>query len=291
MSYFIKKQKGFTIIEILVVIVLCTIILMAASGLYLASSKIFRETRPISDVLEEMRSAIATLDFVFSRWGTGVPCKNNSCNIGNIITICDDYPPSNPLCMKCNSGDFSSGCNDIEFYANLEGYGFVVSVNENQANLISCRLSTDRNDNYYYIWEGDKLVNYNGTGNPTIYQLSGLNPNNQDCVNFTGVSNAQVNTLVIGTVNYTLQPGNIITRVPYRVRLYISYDSDDKGYWLYMKKIDIGRGTTYTTKLGRVKDSDSFKVYNEGRAIKAEVEFQSQSEPEKTLKITRYFSR
>jgi prepilin-type N-terminal cleavage/methylation domain-containing protein len=291
MSYFIKKQKGFTIIEILVVIVLCTIILMAASGLYLASSKIFRETRPVSDVLEEMRSAIATLDFVFSRWGTGVPCKNNSCNIGNIITICDDYPPSNPLCMKCNSGDFSSGCNDIEFYANLEGYGFVVSVNENQANLISCRLSTDRNDNYYYIWEGDKLVNYNGTGNPTIYQLSDLNPNNQDCVNFTGSSNAQVNTLVIGTVNYTLQPGDIITRVPYRVRLYISYDSDDKGYWLYMKKFDIGRGTTYTTKLGRVKDSDSFKVYNEGRAIKAEVEFQSQSEPEKTLKIIRYFSR
>jgi len=289
MSYFIKKQKGFTIIEILVVIVLCTIILMAASGLYLASSKIFRETRPISDVLEEMRSAIATLDFVFSRWGTGVPCKNNSCNIGNIITICDDYPPSNPLCMKYNSGDFSSGCNDIEFYANLEGYGFVVSVNENQANLISCRLSTDRNDNYYYIWEGDKLVNYNGTGNPTIYQLSGLNPNNQDCVNFTGVSNALSNA-IIGT--YTLQPGNIITRVPYRVRLYISYDSDDKGYWLYMKKIDMATNEEKMgKKIAKLKDSKSFKVYTQGQTIKVEIEFQSQSEPEKTLKIIRYFSR
>ncbi|AEH22125.1 hypothetical protein TOPB45_0008 [Thermodesulfobacterium geofontis OPF15] len=291
MSYFIKKQKGFTIIEVLVVIVLCAIIIMAALGLYFASDKIFKQTRPISDVLEEMRSAIATLDFVFSRWGVGVPCYNNNCTIGTNIAACTSYPPSDPLCINCNSGDFISGCSDIEFYANLEGYGFVVSVNGTQANLISCRLSTDENDNYYYIWQGEKIVNYNGSGSPPIYQLLGLNPNNQDCINFTGDSNAQVNALVNGTGNYTLQPGDMITRVLYKVRLYVDYDSDDKGYWLYIKKFDMGRGTTYTTKLGRVKDSNSFKVYGERRAIKVEVEFQSQSKPEKTLKIIRYFAR
>jgi len=64
------------------VIVLCTIIMMAALGLYFASDKIFKKTRPVSDVLEEMRGAIATLDFIFSRWGVGVPCYNN-----NIIII------------------------------------------------------------------------------------------------------------------------------------------------------------------------------------------------------------
>jgi prepilin-type N-terminal cleavage/methylation domain-containing protein len=289
MSYFIKKQKGFTIIEVLVVIVLCAIIIMAALGLYFASDKIFKQTRPISDVLEEMRSAIATLDFIFSRWGVGVPCYNNNCTIGTNITTCTSYPPSDPLCIKCNSGDFSSGCSNVEFYANLEGYGFVVSVNGTQANLISCRLSKDENDNYYYIWQGEKIVNYNGSGSPLIYQLLGLNPNNQDCINFTGDSNALVNALVNGTGNYTLQPGDMITRVPHKVRLYV--DSTSDGYWLYIEKTDMADPTKQsTTMLGRVKDSNSFKVYGERRAIKVEVEFQSQSKPEKTLKIIRYFA-
>jgi prepilin-type N-terminal cleavage/methylation domain-containing protein len=295
MSYFIKKQKGFTIIEVLVVIVLCAIIIMAALGLYFASDKIFKQTRPISDVLEEMRSAIATLDFIFSRWGVGVPCDNNNCTIGTNIATCTSYPPSDPLCINCNSGDFISGCSDIEFYANLEGYGFVISVNGTQANLISCRLrNTDLSNDTYYIWEGDKVVNYNGT-NLSKYKLNlNSDDDNKDCINFAGSPNVQHNVIVQefnGTGNYTLQPGDIIMRVPYKVRLYVDYDSDDKGYWLYIKKFDMGRGTTYTTKLGRVKDSNSFKVYGERRAIKVEVEFQSQSKPEKTLKIIRYFAR
>jgi hypothetical protein len=266
---------------------------MAALGLYFASDKIFKQTRPISDVLEEMRSAIATLDFVFSRWGVGVPCDNNTCN--EAISECvgpppDNYPPYNRLCMSCKNGDFSSGCSNVEFYANLEGYGFVVSVNGTQANLISCRLSKDENDNYYYIWQGEKIVNYNSSGSPLIYQLLGLNPNNQDCINFTGDSNAQVNALVNGTGNYTLQPGDMITRVPHKVRLYV--DSTSDGYWLYIEKTDMADPTKQsTTMLGRVKDSNSFKVYSERRAIKVEVEFQSQSKPEKALKIIRYFAR
>jgi prepilin-type N-terminal cleavage/methylation domain-containing protein len=298
MSYFIKKQKGFTMIEVLIVIVLCTIIIMAALGLYFASDKIFKQTRPISDVLEEMRSAIATLDFVFSRWGAGVPCYNNNCN--EAISECvgpqpDNYPPYNRLCMSCNSGNLISGCSDIEFYANLEGYGFVVSVNGTQTNLISCRLrNTDLSNDTYYIWEGDKVVNYNGTDLPKYKLNLNSDDDNKDCINFAGGPNVQHNVIVQefnGTGNYTLQPGDMITRVPHKVRLYVNYDSDDKGYWLYIKKFDIGRGTTYTTKLGRVKDLDSFKVYSEGRAIKVEVEFQSQSKPEKTLKIIKYFAR
>uniref|UniRef100_A0A7V5XHS9 Prepilin-type N-terminal cleavage/methylation domain-containing protein n=1 Tax=Thermodesulfobacterium geofontis TaxID=1295609 RepID=A0A7V5XHS9_9BACT len=297
MSYFFKKQKGFTIIEILVVIVLCIILLMAVLGVYLASDKVFKKTRPISDVLEEMRSAMATLDFVFSRWGTGVPCYNNNCTISDNIPPCPetiDELPSSPLCMKCNSGDFSSGCSDVEFYANLGGYGFVVSVNGTQANLISCRLSTDTDDNYYYIWNGYKVINYNGTKTP-IYKLSELNPNNYDCIkNFTGIPNAQSSALVTsvnGTSIYILKPGDMIKRVPYRVNLYVAYDSDDKGYWLYIKKFDMAKNEEEGRKIAKVKDSDSFKVYLDGRAVRVEVEFQSQSKPENTLKIKRYFAR
>jgi len=301
MNYFFKKRKGFTIIEVLVVIVLCTIILMAAFGLYLASGKIFRETRPISDVLEEMRSAIATLDFVFSRWGAGVPCNNNTCD--ETISECigpppDNYPPYNRLCMTCNEGDFSSGCKKVEFYANLEGYGFVVSVNGTQANFISCRLrNTDlSNNDTYYIWKGDKLVNYNGTYFPKYKLNLNSDDDNKDCIDFAGSPNIQHNVIVQefnGTGTYTLEPGDIITRVPHRVSLYVKYNSNPnyRGYWLYVEKTDMATNRTHKTMLAKVKDSNSFKVYKEERAIKVVVEFQSQSESEKTLKITRYFAR
>lgn len=291
MNTFSKKHEGFTIIELLIVLVLCAIILMAAFGLYLASDKIFSKTRPISDVLEEARGAIVTLDFIFSRWGTGVPCTNNDCNIGNSLTPCINYPPSDPLCMKCNNGDFNSGCSDVEFYASLHGLGFVVSVNGTQANLISCRLSTDTNDNYYYIWQGEKVANYNGSGLPPVYRLSQLNPNNQDCIkNFSGGFNAQSSALANGTLtSYTLQPGDIIIRVPHKIRLYVKSTSD--GYWLYLNKTDMATGESEENAITKLKDSGSFKVYAQGHALKIKLEFQSQSTPEKVLKIERYFTK
>lgn len=290
------KTKGFTIIELLIVILLCAIILMAVSGLYIASSKIFRYTRPISDVLEETRSGIVTLDFVFSRWGAGVPCTNNTCNISNATISCSNYPPSNPICITCNNGDFNSGCNDIEFYASLYGIGFVVSINENQANLISCRLTTDKNHNYYYIWQGEKVINYNATSTPPIYQLSELVPDDQDCIkNFNGIPNAKSNSLVTLVSNlshtYTLQPGDIIMRVPHKVRIYEKYDTD--GYWLCIEKTDMANLTKEPEKriIAKLKDGESFKVYKEGKGLRLEIEFESQSSPKKTLKIERYFAR
>lgn len=294
MNAFLKKQKGFTIVELLVVMVLCALILMAVLGIYLASDKIFRKTRPISDVLEETRGAIVTLDFIFSRWGTGVPCKNNNCNIGSSIIPCDGYPPTDPLCMKCNNGNLNSSCSDVEFYANLQGLGFVVSINGTQANLISCRLSIDTNDNYYYIWQGERVVNYSGLGLPPSYQLLQLNPNNQDCIkNFSGSFNAQSSALVNlvnGTAgSYTLQPGDIIIRVPHKVRLYPKSTSD--GYWLYLEKTDMATGTNEENAIAKLKGPDSFKVFVQGHTIKFEVEFQSQSKPEKVLKIEKYFAR
>lgn len=296
MSYFFTKQKGFTMVEILIVIILCAIIAMAALGLYLASDKVFKKMKATSDVLEEMRSAMATLDFVFSRWGIGVPCKNNNCTINNTITTCDGYPPSNPLCVICNSGNLTSGCSDIEFYASLYGYGFVVDVKGTQADLISCRLSTDDDNNYYYIWQGEVVIDYNSTGLPPVYELSNLTPNNIDCIeNFTGSANAQCNATIIRKIDNAtkiLQPGDIIIRVPHKVRLYVDSKSNDNGYWLYLEKTDMATYENSTTKVAKVKDLNSFKVYYaQGHTLKLEIEFQSQSKPEKVLKIERYFAR
>lgn len=287
------KTKGFTIIELLIVILLCAIILMAISGLYIASDKIFRHTRPISDVLEETRSGIVTLDFVFSRWGAGVPCENNTCNISNTTIPCLNYPPSAPMCITCNNGDFNSGCNDIEFYASLYGIGFVVNVNGTQANIISCRLT---NDDYYYIWQGEKVLNYNATSTPAIYQLSGLAPDDQDCIkNFNGPPNAKSNSVVTLVSNssytYTLQPGDIIMRVPHKVRIY--EDCKTNECWLYIEKTDMANSTKEPEKriIAKLKDGSSFKVYKEGKVLRLEIEFESQSFPKKTLKIERYFAR
>ncbi len=292
MRFFLKNSKGFTIIELLVVIVLCSIILMAVYGLYLASDKVFKHTRPISDVIEEMRSAIATLDFVFSRWGIGTPCINNNCTtVGNIIINCSDfYPPSDPMCITCKNGDFSSGCKDIEFYANLYGIGFVININGTQANLISCRLTTDEDHNYYYIWQGDKVINYNGTLNPPIYKIFELSPNNQDCIKNFIVPNARSSYIVNGTSGiYYLQPGDIIMRVPHKVRIYEKYYNG--GYWLYIDKLDMATGTREERPIAKLEDVNSFKVFREDRSLKLEIKFRSQSLPERTLKIEKYFAR
>lgn len=312
MKKFAEKTKGFTLVEILVVIVLCAILLIAVLGIYLVADKYFKQTKPVSDVLEEMRSTVATLDFVFSRWGAGVPCKNNNCTLSDSVVPCDGFPPSDPMCMTCIRGDLTSdGCSEVEFYASLKGTGFVVSTNGTSANLISCRLEKDgytskdnESENYYYIWQGDKIANWNGIGDPPVYGFCGNIPS-VDCINFNGTPNLSTSaimglwgneTIDCSNNTYTLNSGDIIIRVPYRVRLYVDYDSETSGYWIFMKTIDMARPDVNIppTKLARVKDSDSFKVYYKiyyKRGIKMEVTFQSQSKPEKTFKVERYFAR
>ncbi len=296
------RKKAFTLVEILVAMILASIILVAVLGLYVASDKVFKKTKPVSDVLEEMRSGIVTLDFVFSRWGAGVPCYNNNCNIGTTISACSSYPPTDPMCMTCNSGDLTTGCSDVEFYANLYGMGFVIAATTSSASLVSCRLDTSDNQNCYYIWENGGVVNYNSTtASPPAYGFN-VSFNSIDCVDFNGAPNLIINDpdmceWVNGTLDcsyvYSVQSGDIITRVPHKVRLYVDQDTDGS-YWLMMDKTDMESGCNSdenAVKVARIKDANSFKVYAVGRAIKVVITFATQGLKEQTFTIERYFGR
>ena len=285
------KMKGFTLIEILVTILLVSIILMTIVGLYIASDKAFKKNKPISDVLEEMRSGIATLDFVFSRWGVGVPCANNNCTINATgISPCDeDYPPSDPMCMTCNEGSLSSGCSDVEFYGNLYGIGFVVNANSTTgtASIISCRLeyNSDCSKQCYYIWEGGKISNssWNSTNNQPIIRCLPSSEYEGECI-----SGTTPKSVSFDNSTFPIEDGNIIMRAPHKIRIFLDNDG-----WIKMERYD--SCNNFNSENGnntrKIAKADSFKVYAEGKTIKVSVTFVSQSQPAQTLSIERYFGR
>jgi len=279
-----KKEKrilGFTLVELLVVILITAIFLMAVLGVYLMGNKYLKESKPVSDVIEEARSGLATLEFLFSRRGVGVPAENDT--------------------LICNSGDFSlGGCKDLEFYANIKGFGFVVNATNNTASLVSCRLSSKDDENYYYVFRDGNLVKatQNGT-TKTIFRFCENFGNGPDCVNNLAVNLTLNNPkmYLIGTNctdtnnTITLSPGDIIMRVPYKVRLYVS---NPDGYWLMMNLTDPATNNSSTTRIARVKDRDSFNATcldSNCNALRVSITFQSQSKPEKTFTIERVFSR
>ncbi len=282
------KKRGFTLIEILVVIILIGIISMAIVGLYVFSDKIFKKNESISDVLEEMRSGVATLDFLFSRWGTGVPCQNNTCVINATgISPCDGFPPSDPMCMSCNSGSLTTGCSDIEFFGNLEGMGFVISANPvtGSATIISCGLEydSDCSKQCYYIWNGSEGISgfsWNSTTGQPIPRCLPSSEYEGECI-----SNPTPITVSFSNSTFPIETGNIIMRAPYKIRIYLDTDG-----WIKMEKFDPcdNFNSEETKKIARAVD---FKVYAVGKSIKVEAKFVSQSNPNKIFKIERYFGR
>ncbi|KUK18801.1 MAG: Uncharacterized protein XD55_1137 [Thermodesulfobacterium commune] len=289
------KVEGFTLIELLVIAVLATIIVGAIVSIYLVSAEVFRKNRPLSDVIEEIRSGITTLDFVFSRWGVGVPCKNNSCpSYSTTISSCDGYPPTNPMCMTCEEGNFSSGCSKVMFYANLYGIGFVVNATNDTISLVSCRLdSKSPYQNFYYIWTGEKVINYNSTL-PTVYGFKSKF-SSIDCINFAGTPNLILNSRKmckydrnLNSYNcnesYILKPGDLITRVPHQVRIFLEDEA------IKMELYDLANNQTEGKQY--IANAKSFQVYvTNGTSVKVKVNFKSQSNPTQTLEIERYFGR
>ena len=289
-----KRQNGITLIELLTAIIVAAIVMMAIVALYVNTDKSFKKTQRISDLLQDAEAAISNLNFLFSRWGVGVPCMNNTCiYYNNTVPACGSYPPLDPLCMDCKVGSLNSttGCSDVVFYGNLKGLGFVVSVNGSQAGVISCRLTTNSNDNYYYIWKNGIVVT-NSTGYPITYQISGLNPDNIDCVNNASV-NAVLNAIVTSVTpassslgNYTLSPGDVIIRVPKKIELYIDGNELKEHIWdMYDPLNPQDEGIKV---LANVK---SFKVFQNGRGVKVVIEFFNPKNPALSFKVEKYYGK
>lgn len=236
----VLNKKGFTLIELLIVTVIGLFLLEAVYLLYSGSLKLFRDVKATSDNLETKVPSIELISRYFERWGVSVMSTG---------TDCASYPPSQKKCITLTE---SSPCDEVVFWGNLYGFGFVQSVASQTATLASCRLSTESGHNCYYHWSNDVLVNAMVGIYPYPLRLKNfspraLTPENADCTGLTLASstNATVDSFMSnfnvfwGISGTTLQPGDYILRAPHRIRFYCNQNSDDGNrLWLYVDTTD-----------------------------------------------------
>ena len=191
----------------------------------------------------------------------------------NRIPPCNQYPPTDPMCMDIGRDG------SVTFYGNLYGMGFVTNVQDNNARAISCRLNTAENQNCYYIWNGGRLkLGYDDNRQPIVVSLQN-SLNQTDC---TGGINNRVN---ISVNNVTLDPGDYITRVPHRIRIYV------EDGWLFMDREDMAVGCNHTENAFRVRIGrvENFNVTTRGRSVRVEATFLSADG--RRYRIERFYGR
>ncbi|WPM32989.1 prepilin-type N-terminal cleavage/methylation domain-containing protein [Hydrogenobacter sp. T-2] len=316
-------RRGFTLVELLVAIMVSSIILLAIASLFMGSNRAFRVNRDVAEMSEDVRNAITTLEFIFSRWGAGVPCANNNCNITNSIPDCTGVivsslnnsipptyaPPSDPMCMSVISelsigqplGQPQVSNTYVIFYANLYGIGFVVSTNGNNANVLSCRLSSNQRQNCYYVWrngnvKGSFYTDNHGNTVPVPVRLSQFS-GQPDCIQGHQVNltiNTAVNRIVNAGDDITLEPGDYITRVPHRVTIYLSNNQErtPSGVtyrWLLMDRVDLAQACNDTETAIRIGRVQNFSVQRQGRSVVVNATFVSADG--RTYPITRIYGR
>ena len=257
-------KKGFTLIELLIVLVIASLILGALVGLYIAQQRIQTPLKSTSDVVEIERNAMAQLEWLFSRWGTGTPCNDpTGTNICTRIRPCTingnfTYPPPSTLCVSVRNGN---PCGEIWFYANFEGMAIVnkigVESGVEKAYLLSCRLKTEDDNGNKYCFHIMRYARFfrdtNDTDKALIFQLSGLpdNQQNAECIDETytnpTIHNAECNrnaTILNGNITnqhgylqdwLNLEGGDIIIHLPKLIHLYC--EPENGIYWLKMKRM------------------------------------------------------
>jgi hypothetical protein len=232
------------------------LVLGAISVAFIGADRGFKKNKPISQAVEEAQNSVATLDFLFSRWGVGVPPNPNipilnsdgsikpvlwqASNLPNEILPNEILPngiasayPFWYLAIDTN-GD---GKNDtLYFFASLGGNGYVIDCpNTNNlppCNMLSCRLTSSRYNKCYFIFSAD------GTSVKYYYELSSNDIANDeiDCLNLQ--NNQTYNT----TINiHGLNQGYRFQRVPHLIKIYET-PIDNKTSWLTFDGIDLAIG-------------------------------------------------
>jgi prepilin-type N-terminal cleavage/methylation domain-containing protein len=277
------KNKGFTLTELLIAIVVASITLLAITSLFSVGNRVVNQVKPVSETMEEAQSGLATLDFLMSRWGVGVPCTN--CNVNRPLPNCPDYDtfpstpynpnayPDNPLCVTIKQDN--NGNSEVYFFASLGGSGFVISVDNNnnnkQANLISCRLSDSKKNNCYYKFS-------NGNFSAPI-KLRSLSSDNAECSKLENLSQPNAKASADG-----LSAGDFIVRAPHFIKLYVNNG------WLMMDKKDVDPCNANENAVNIAKVT-RFVAEKVGMGVKFTITFQSQTDPSKTFTVEKYYSR
>ncbi|MCX8021397.1 MAG: prepilin-type N-terminal cleavage/methylation domain-containing protein [Syntrophorhabdaceae bacterium] len=278
------NKKGFSLIEVLIVSGIGLFVLMAALLLYTGSLNLFKDVKTISDNIQTKVPSIELVGRYFDRWGVNVLSTGSDCT---------NYPPSNAKCITVTpQTGLGTGitCDEVIFFGNIHGTGFVRDVSGTVANLVSCRLSTSSNQNCYYLWRNGSIQNDASTNTVLPLSLSSLSPNNADCSTLTSgtVSNASANYQLSPSAGSgstkTLQAGDIIQRSPHKIRLYCAPNANDASRnWLYVDLTDTALGCTSDETASPIAPVDTFQVTlltdpsGNSTAARVTVTFRSQS--------------
>ncbi|MBA4416357.1 MAG: hypothetical protein C0392_00375 [Syntrophus sp. (in: bacteria)] len=248
--------KGFSIIELLIVAVIGIFILEAAYLLYMGSFKLFKDVKTTSDNIQTKVPSMELISRYFDRWGVGVYTTGTN--------NCATYPPSDGKCIALTIGD---PCDEVTFWGDLNGAGFVQGVTSGTASIVSCRLSKTTGQNCHYLWRNDVLQNDVVSGNIIHLQLnSNLSVNNADCSALTSgsTSNATVSSTLdpwSGSATKTIQAGDVLHRAPHKVRLYCAQNSSDSNQlWLYSDLTDEASNCNSNEPSAAIAPVNSFKV-------------------------------
>lgn len=256
------SQNGFTLIELLIAGAIGLFILVAVYYLYSGSLHLFSNVKSISDNVQTKIPSMELIARYVDRWGVGVYATGTGSD-------CTTYPPSNAKCVtKTTQTGLANGitCDELTFWGNIHGTGFVHSVSGGSATLTSCRLSNSSGQNCYYLWRTNTIQNNIIGGTPDILYLSNLSINNADCSTFSSSGNVTVSSTLIswtGTTsnNKTLQAGDVIQRAPHKIRLYCASNPNDSNRnWLYVDLTDTASYCNSNETSSPIAPVDSFQV-------------------------------
>ncbi len=296
------RNKGFSVAELLVAIAISALMLAIMSSLFLTSSDVFNRIRTISDAKEFARLGVMQLEWLFQRWGTSTPCADAS--VCTQVISCGtpgnfSYPPDSSLCITIQNGD---PCDEVWFYGNLYGQGFVdILTGPDRVAVMSCRLSDAPQVNCYHIKRGGLWApydwDYSTYPQPPIVRIKNLDNDNADCVNVSGTHNTEMdreveilNGLYYDSNTFLLDGGDLLLRVPHRIHLFCRPNPrDNNRLWLYMEATDMAEDCNANEPPQPLIPVEEFHVENIGNAVKVRVTYRS-NEGE-TFTIERVYGR
>jgi prepilin-type N-terminal cleavage/methylation domain-containing protein len=240
MLRYFKNNRGYSLVEVLIAVVIGLSVLGAVLAAYTGSLRVFKDVKSISDNIETKTPSIELIARYFDRWGVGVVSRE----AGKGIPNCANCPPTQKTIIISNTND----CSDVTFFGNLYGFGFVrdvVGTANDATKLISCRLdrteTSSTKKNCYTLWRDNSPLNDLDTSNNLIpLALRALSSNNADCSQLP--VNVQQNATMddemspwSGSIWKTVRSGDVIQRAAHKIRLYCQNNpSDNNRKWLYV---------------------------------------------------------
>lgn len=304
------NNKGYSMVELLIAIVVSSVILGAVMLSYTGTLKVFKDVKSISDTIQTKTPSIELIARYLERWGVGVVSKEQITDCRSCSNYSTDCCPPYSRTMYITT---TNGCSDITFFGNIYGFGFIRGPEpiSNTADIVSCRLSTTSEQNCYVLWRDNFPLNSVSNNIVIPVEATGLSIQNKECMTLKAgtVSNATINSILqskSGGSSKTLKAGDSLQRFPHKIRLYCnSNPGDNNRKWLYADLTDTTSACNANENATPIAPVENFQVTKLPSGcnaeaggcthIKVDIEFRSQSEKYEgqfdTYKVTKIFGR